>query len=115
MWSQGKHFTPFLTVQLFFVFPLLSLSTYLLEPCMEREVVNNAFYDDLGRKWYEAYDHPIALLRAENNARAPWVAKKIADHFDKNRCSVLDIGCGGGFLSNTLAQHGHQVTGDRSI
>jgi 2-polyprenyl-6-hydroxyphenyl methylase/3-demethylubiquinone-9 3-methyltransferase len=78
---------------------------------MEREVVNNAFYDDLGKQWYEAYNHPIALLRAENKARAPWVIKKIAEHFSQNRCSLLDIGCGGGFLSNTLAQHGHQVTG----
>ncbi len=78
---------------------------------MERKVVNNAFYDDLGKKWYEAYDHPIALLRAENRARAPWVAQKIHDHFEHKKCAVLDIGCGGGFLSNALAQQGHQVTG----
>jgi len=78
---------------------------------MERKVVNNDFYDDLGEKWYQAYDHPIALLRAENQARAPWVAKKIADHFINKNCAVIDIGCGGGFLSNTLAYQGHQVTG----
>ena len=78
---------------------------------MEREVINNAFYDDLGAKWYESYDHPIALLRAENKARIPWVAKKISQHFADKQCSIIDVGCGGGFLSNALAQHGHQVTG----
>lgn len=77
---------------------------------MEREVVNNAFYDDLGSQWYEAYDHPIALLRAENKARAPWVASQLTNHFTAP-CSVLDIGCGAGFLSNCLAQHGHKLTG----
>ncbi len=77
---------------------------------MEREVVNNAFYDDLGSQWYEADDHPIALLRAENRARAPWVATQLASHF-AGPCSVLDIGCGAGFLSNSLARQGHQLTG----
>jgi 2-polyprenyl-6-hydroxyphenyl methylase/3-demethylubiquinone-9 3-methyltransferase len=28
-------------------------------------VVNNAFYDRLGERWYEAQDDPEALLRAE--------------------------------------------------
>lgn len=77
---------------------------------MEREVVNNAFYNDLGSQWYEADDHPIALLRAENRARAPWVAAQLASHFTAP-CSVLDIGCGAGFLSNCLAQLGHELTG----
>lgn len=78
---------------------------------MEREIVNNAFYDDLEGGWYEAYDHPIALLRAENKTRVPWVAKKIAHYFSDKTCSIIDVGCGAGFLSNALAQHGHHVTG----
>jgi 2-polyprenyl-6-hydroxyphenyl methylase / 3-demethylubiquinone-9 3-methyltransferase len=52
-----------------------------------------------------------AFLRAENRARAPWVAKKIAHHFAHKQCSVVDVGCGAGFLSNALAQYGHHVTG----
>jgi 2-polyprenyl-6-hydroxyphenyl methylase/3-demethylubiquinone-9 3-methyltransferase len=78
---------------------------------MERKVVNNAFYDALGNEWYESYNHPIALLRAENKARAPWVSLKIAEHFKTKNCSIIDVGCGGGFLSNTLAQQGHCVSG----
>ncbi len=78
---------------------------------MEAEVVNNTFYNELGQKWYEDYNHPIALLRAENQTRVPWVAKEIKRHFKHASCSVIDVGCGGGFLSNALAQYGHQVTG----
>lgn len=54
---------------------------------------------------------PLNLQHAENKIRIPWVAKKIAHFFSNRRCSVLDIGCGAGFLSNALAQHGHYVTG----
>ncbi|NGX62147.1 MAG: Ubiquinone biosynthesis O-methyltransferase [Chlamydiae bacterium] len=77
---------------------------------MEREVVNNAFYDDLAEKWYEGINHPIALLRAENRARTPWIAGQISRTFP-NPTHLLDIGCGGGLLTNVLAQRGHQVTG----
>lgn len=72
--------------------------------------INNVFYDDLEEKWYEADDHPIALLRAENAARTPWVIEQIQSHFS-NPCTALDIGCGGGFLTNALARVGHRVTG----
>jgi len=68
------------------------------------------FYDFLGEKWYQANDHPVALLRAENKAWSPWIIDEI-----EKRChssvKVLDIGCGAGFLSNPLAKAGHKVTG----
>lgn len=73
--------------------------------------INNTFYDELEEGWYEANDHPIALLRAENKARIPWVTQNIAHYFEERQCKVADIGCGAGFLSNALAQHGHYVTG----
>ncbi|MFQ3590694.1 MAG: bifunctional 2-polyprenyl-6-hydroxyphenol methylase/3-demethylubiquinol 3-O-methyltransferase UbiG [Chloracidobacterium sp.] len=77
--------------------------------------VNNALYDQLGNRWYTAQDDPVALLRAEGNLRNPWIATAIA-----TRCgtgaAVLDIGCGGGFLSNELARAGFTVTGlDQSV
>jgi 2-polyprenyl-6-hydroxyphenyl methylase/3-demethylubiquinone-9 3-methyltransferase len=77
---------------------------------MEREVINNAFYDELGERWYEGGDHPIALLRAENEARIPWVIDVIVREKTKS-CRILDIGCGAGLLANKLALAGHEVVG----
>jgi 2-polyprenyl-6-hydroxyphenyl methylase/3-demethylubiquinone-9 3-methyltransferase len=60
--------------------------------------------------WHTASDHPIALLRAENAIRNPWILKTIQERKQKT-CQVLDIGCGAGLLSNQLAQAAHSVTG----
>jgi len=72
--------------------------------------VNNAIYDELDERWYEAQDDPIALLRAESACRTPWIAEQIQARFGA-RASVLDIACGAGFLSNAVAREGHAVTG----
>ncbi|HSS02738.1 MAG TPA: bifunctional 2-polyprenyl-6-hydroxyphenol methylase/3-demethylubiquinol 3-O-methyltransferase UbiG [Kofleriaceae bacterium] len=73
--------------------------------------VNNTWYAELGARWYAAEDTPIALLRAESRHRNPWIADEIARAFGHAPCRVLDLGCGGGFLSNYLAARGHAVTG----
>jgi 2-polyprenyl-6-hydroxyphenyl methylase/3-demethylubiquinone-9 3-methyltransferase len=73
-------------------------------------VINNDFYETLHDLWYTSQDHPIALLRAENAIRAPWVASEIAKQIG-DRSRILDVGCGGGLLSNFLALEGHDVTG----
>ena len=72
--------------------------------------VNNECYQELGNRWYEADDDPVALLRAESRLRTPWVLEQVESHFRKN-CKILDVACGAGFLSNPLAAAGHQVTG----
>ncbi len=69
-------------------------------------MINNAFYDELGDGWLLRSDHPIALLRAENNVRIPWIEKRLAES-----TKLLDIGCGAGLLANRLALRGHQVVG----
>ena len=68
-------------------------------------------YHQLGERWYTAQDDPVALLRAESRTRNPWVADLIRQHFTANDTPILDIGCGGGFLSNHLAQAGFRVMG----
>jgi 2-polyprenyl-6-hydroxyphenyl methylase/3-demethylubiquinone-9 3-methyltransferase len=73
--------------------------------------VNNALYDGLDERWYEASDDPIALLRAEAASRTPWVEAEIASRFSREPVRVLDVGCGAGFLSNALAKSGHAITG----
>ena len=71
--------------------------------------INNDFYEDLHEDWYTAADHPIALLRAENKVRIPWIIDLIGKNPSPQ--AVLDIGCGAGFLTNALAQKGHKVFG----
>lgn len=73
--------------------------------------VNNAVYDDLDERWYAAKDNPIALLRAQSSLLIPWVAEEIDSAFPGRSARVLDVGCGGGFLSNALSLRGHEVTG----
>lgn len=77
---------------------------------MERQTgsktINNDFYEELEEKWYTATDHPIALLRAENAIRVPWIIGEIGENK-----TVLDIGCGAGILTNALSEKGHKVHG----
>lgn len=73
--------------------------------------VNNAFYDELGERWYTAKDDPIALLRAEARVRNPWVISRICGAFPYGQAGILDVGCGAGFLSNELARLRFRVTG----
>jgi 2-polyprenyl-6-hydroxyphenyl methylase / 3-demethylubiquinone-9 3-methyltransferase len=70
------------------------------------KTINNEFYETLGDKWLTASDHPIALLRAENRLRNPWIASKLP-----SSSKVLDMGCGAGFLTHELTNLGHEVTG----
>lgn len=39
--------------------------------------INNSIYETYGEKWYNAYDDPIALLRAENKIKVPWIYDRI--------------------------------------
>jgi 2-polyprenyl-6-hydroxyphenyl methylase/3-demethylubiquinone-9 3-methyltransferase len=81
-----------------------------MERTENKSLINNAFYDDLDEMWQGSSDHPIALLRAENQLRNPWIQEVIAKHFS-HPCHVLDVGCGGGYLTNHLAKKGHFVSG----
>lgn len=79
--------------------------------CSKKTTVNNDYYHHLGEDWLIANDDPIALLRAESKLKNPWVAKTIDEQLGDGKKQILDIGCGGGFLSNALASEGHVVAG----
>ena len=68
--------------------------------------VDNSIYEAYGDKWYTADDDPIALLRAENKVKTPWILERV-----KPQSKILDVGCGAGFLTNQLALAGHKVCG----
>jgi 2-polyprenyl-6-hydroxyphenyl methylase/3-demethylubiquinone-9 3-methyltransferase len=71
----------------------------------ENALVNNGFYDELGELWQSGTSHPVALLRAENQVRNPWILETVQRTMG-NACHFLDIGCGGGLLTNFLSAHG---------
>jgi len=73
--------------------------------------INNAIYDGLGERWYSAADDPVALLRAESRLRTAWVLAELRAETGSRSLAILDVACGGGFLSNPLATEGHTVTG----
>jgi 2-polyprenyl-6-hydroxyphenyl methylase/3-demethylubiquinone-9 3-methyltransferase len=92
------------------------LSNFILEHTLEKNnisnQVDNTIYDQYGDKWYTADDDPIALLRQESKIKVPWVIEKIKSNLKfTTQIKVLDVGCGGGFLSNPLAKAGYLVTG----
>lgn len=51
------------------------------------------------------------MLRAESRCRNDWVVRELNPAREAASVRVLDVGCGAGFLSNELAQHGLVVTG----
>lgn len=79
-------------------------------PASAAGVVNNAIYDTLGDRWYDADDDPVALLRAESRLHNTWIVECLRERVGPG-ARVLDIGCGAGYLTNQLAQQGFDVTG----
>ncbi|MDH7798439.1 MULTISPECIES: bifunctional 2-polyprenyl-6-hydroxyphenol methylase/3-demethylubiquinol 3-O-methyltransferase UbiG [unclassified Beijerinckia] len=77
------------------------------------------YFERLGADWWRA-DGPMAALHKFNPTRIRWLRDRITDHFGKpenepirvlSNVSLLDIGCGGGLLSEPLARLGAKVTG----
>jgi 2-polyprenyl-6-hydroxyphenyl methylase / 3-demethylubiquinone-9 3-methyltransferase len=79
---------------------------------MENGLINNEFYHGMGNGWYEAKDHPIALLRRESEVKTKWILEELEHmHLSPSETQVLDVACGAGFLCNELARNYYKVTG----
>lgn len=81
-----------------------------------KQEVNNEIYDQFGESWYTESSDAVVLLRTEGRLKNPWVEKVIISQLPNASRSpgdarILDIGCGGGFLSNYLAEKGFRVVG----
>lgn len=63
-------------------------------------------FDALAQRWWDP-EGPQQALHALNPARLGYVAERIA----LRDAAVLDVGCGGGLLSEALARAGARVTG----
>ena len=76
------------------------------------------FYTQLAETWWDGQG-PFWPLHRLNELRVPYILDKLCQHFglaaEKPQplagLRLLDVGCGGGILSESMAQLGAQVTG----
>src|SRR4051812_49163755 len=80
-------------------------------PTREHTPVNNAFYDELGDRWYHDDRHAVALLRAESKLKTTYVLETLSQRGLRPGSRVLDVACGAGFVSIPLAAAGYAVHG----
>ena len=74
--------------------------------------INNDIYSAQGERWWQP-DFPLNLLRTLYNPFRVGYAKKIIDQLKVNpeKIAVLEVGCGGGILSEEIAKMGFITTG----
>lgn len=77
-----------------------------------------SYYDALAATWWDR-SGPFWPLHRLNVLRTQWLVERLAEHFGRNAQSdaplrglrILDVGCGGGILAESMAAHGASVTG----
>ena len=75
--------------------------------------VNNRIYDELAETWWDE-DKFLHLLKVMVNPwRVPYFKNALVDRYgqDLSQLRLLDIGCGGGVLTEEFREMGCQVTG----
>ncbi len=75
-------------------------------------------FERLSKSWWHE-NGPFEALHRFNALRVPWINRTLVNNYIKSEANlvepldglyVLDIGCGGGILSEPLARLGAQVT-----
>ena len=75
--------------------------------------IDNAYYDSDGGRWWQP-DSPLYLIHSSvNPARMGYFQRNLFSEpdFSPTGKAALDVGCGGGFLSEQLSRMGFDVTG----
>jgi 2-polyprenyl-6-hydroxyphenyl methylase / 3-demethylubiquinone-9 3-methyltransferase len=75
--------------------------------------INNRIYDELAETWWDENEFLHLLKVMVNPWRVPYFRKVLEMQYGKDldRVRLLDIGCGGGVLTEEFASMGCQVTG----
>jgi 2-polyprenyl-6-hydroxyphenyl methylase/3-demethylubiquinone-9 3-methyltransferase len=88
------------------------------EAASTRDEGEIARFDALAREWWDARG-PMAMLHRLNPVRVGFIRDQAVEHFGRESralrplegLSLVDIGCGGGILSEPMARLGAEVTG----
>lgn len=76
---------------------------------IDAEEVNR--FNQLAAEWWDPQG-PMAPLHKMHPARMNYVTNMLSGHFGKlNKLKILDVGCGGGLVAESLARLGTVVTG----
>ena len=88
-------------------------STFTVTLLDRKTFVDNQFYDREATDWWSDTDNPLMIIRyMMNPVRFAYVLRHlVARSYDYRHKRVLDIGCGGGFLTEEIAKYGFDTTG----
>lgn len=67
-------------------------------------------FSKIASEWWDQ-NGKFKVLHRFNDARVQFIDKIINQFYENKPVNILDIGCGGGLLSESFAKKNHQVTG----
>ncbi len=75
--------------------------------------INNKIYDELGHGWWDedGNGNLVSLRYLTNPVKFNYINTIIKNQKKDENKSILDVGCGGGYLADKLAKAGFEVTG----